>query len=204
MTSKVAPRRGTLAAIVGVPAAALLLTLIPREESGRTVRAEVAADGTARVEHVSGRQYLQAYLDIAGHATACDGIRVSRLGLRYTEAQCAAMLEAALIEHAGPAMACTPGLRKETMPYQIAAAVAHAYQFGVAGYCGSSIARNFNRGRVVAACDAFPLWNKARVRGSLAVVPSIERRMRRAREYCLTGTAGFPAETLSARVARWN
>lgn len=199
------PRKGTLAAIVGVPAAALLLTLIPKEESGRTTVAEVASDGAATVQHIRGRQYLQAYLDIAGVATACDGItRGVRIGQRYTEAQCAAMLERELVVHAAGAMQCTPGLDPSTMPYQITAAVAHAYQFGVAGYCGSSIARNFNRGDIVAACDAFPRWNKARVRGKLRVVPAIERRSRRTREYCLTGTSGHPPDTLAARLRRWS
>lgn len=201
MTSKIKP--GTLAGIVGIPAAAMLLTLIPLEESGRTVKAEVAADGTAKVAHITGKQYLAAYLDIAGVATACDGItRNVRMGQRYTEAQCAAMLETALVQHAGPAMKCTPGLT-QAMPFQIVAAVAHAYQFGVSGYCGSSIARNFNLGRVPAACDAFPLWNKVRIGGKLTRKTSIERRSRRTREYCLTGQPGFPASTLQARLKPW-
>jgi lysozyme len=206
MTSKSisAPRKGSLAAIVGVPAAALLLVLIPKEESGRTVKAEVAQDGTAKVQHVSGRQYLRPYLDIAGVATACDGItRGVRMGQAYTEAQCAAMLESELVIHAQGAMKCTPGLSRN-MPYQVVPAAAHAYQFGIAGYCGSSMARNFNQGRIVAACDAFPLWNKARVGGKLTVVSAIERRGRRNREYCLTGTPGYPAATLPARLERWH
>src|SRR6476659_9590224 len=84
------PRPGTLAAIVGVVSAGLLLTAVPKEGSGRTVAVNIDVDGSAKVRHAAGRQYLSAYLDSVGVATACDGItRGVRLGQRYTEAQCA-------------------------------------------------------------------------------------------------------------------
>ncbi len=58
-------KKGTLAAVIGSLAAALALTMTPEEESGRKVKVDMAADGTATVDHVRGKQYLRAYLDIA-------------------------------------------------------------------------------------------------------------------------------------------
>lgn len=181
-------RKGTLAAVVGVVTAGLLLTSVPEEESGRKVEARVAADGTATVRHIRGRQYLAAYLDIVGVATACDGItrygsRKIRLGDRFTEAQCAAMLEQELIAHAEGVMRCTPGLSL-AMPrrhHARFAAVSLAYNIGVPRYCRSTARRLFNDGRVGPACDALLLWNKAGGR----VVSGLVKRRGRERAVCM-------------------
>ena len=100
-------KKGTLAAVTGLTSAALLLLTVPLEESGRKVSVDFAVDGTAHVAHVSGPQYLQAYRDVAGIPTACDGLTAGiRMGQRYSEAQCAAMLEAELVRHAEGVMRC--------------------------------------------------------------------------------------------------
>ena len=102
----------TLAGILGsATAAAMLLTSIPAEESGRKVAVTIAPSGAATVRHIAGRQYLNAYLDVVGVATACDGITKNiKIRMRFTEAQCTVMLENALIEHAEGVIACVPGL----------------------------------------------------------------------------------------------
>ena len=181
-------RKGTLAAIVGIPAAAALLTMIPREESGRTVKAEVAADGTATVTHMSGRQYLRAYLDIAGVATACDGItRGVAMGRRYTEAQCAAMLERELVAHATGVMNCTPSLWPAGRDMPRAAAVSLALNIGVPAWCGSTARRRFEAGDWRGGCAAFKLWDKARVGGVLRPVAGLTARREREAALCLKG-----------------
>lgn len=183
-----APRPGTLAAVVGGLAAAWLLTDVPKEESGRKVEATVSADGTATVRHVSGPQYLRAYLDIAGVPTACDGITKGvRMGQTYTEAQCTALLERELVIHAEGVMRCSPGLRQPGRDWQRAAAVSLAYNIGVAGFCGSTARKRFDAGNWRGGCDAFLSWNKARVKGVLRPVKGLTARRERERAICLKG-----------------
>lgn len=181
---------GTLAAIVGLLSATMLLVETPKEESGRTVQATVAANGTASVKHVAGPQYLAPYLDIAGVPTACDGITKGvKMGQRYTEAQCAAMLERELVVHAQGVMRCTPALAGDGRDHQRVAAVLLAYNIGVGAYCGSTVAKRFNAGQWRAACDAFGMWNKARVNGTLRPVAGLTARRGRERAICLRGVA---------------
>lgn len=180
------PKAGTLAAIVGVVAAGALLAYVPEEESGRKVDVEVAPDGTAKVRHISGKQYLRAYLDIAGIATACDGItRNVRMGQTYTEAQCAALLERELVIHAKGVMQCSPGLKDAGRDWQRVAAVSFAYNVGVGGYCSSSVARGFNAGNYAAGCNALLKWNKARTAKGLREVRGLTLRRQRERAICL-------------------
>lgn len=182
-----APRR-TLASVVGLATAAALLTAIPADESGRKVTVTIAPDGAATVRHVSGRQYLKAYLDIVGVPTACDGLtshrgRKIKPSDQFTEAQCAIMLEDALVEHAAGVMACTPGLSLTLPRRDMArfAAVSLAYNIGVGGYCRSTARARFNAGAIRQGCDAILAWNKAGGR----VVPGLQRRRERERAKCL-------------------
>lgn len=187
VTEAAGPRKGTLAAVLGsIGAAAALLVMVPAEESGRTVTASVAADGSATITHVSGPQYLQAYLDAVGVATACDGITSGvRLGQRFTEVQCAARLEAELVQHAEGVIRCVPQLYGRR--YQAPAAVSLAYNIGVAGFCGSTAARMFRAGRWRDGCAAFAPWNKGTVRGRKIVLPGLVKRRAREARLCLTG-----------------
>jgi len=181
-------KKGTLASVVGLATAALLLVGVPAEESGRKVVVDFDVNGTAHVQHVSGPQYLKAYLDIAGVPTACDGLtRGVRMGQQYSEAQCAAMLETELVTHAQGVMACTPGLslaipRRDNVRF---AAISLAYNIGVAGWCGSTARRRIDAGQVRAGCDAFLMWDKARVNGVLRPVRGLTLRRQRERAACL-------------------
>lgn len=200
-----APKPGTLAAVIGIAAAGMLLTLVPKEESGRTVNVSIADDGSATVRQVAGKQYLTAYLDIAGVRTACDGLtryqgKPIAKGQRFTEAQCASMLEAELVTHATAVMKCTP-FDKERQPFQIVAAVSFAYNVGAGGWCGSTAAKRAKAGNIAGMCDALLPWNKARVGGVLRPVTGLTRRRQRERQYCLTGTApSFTPANLAARL----
>lgn len=181
-------KRGTLASVIGIAAAALVLQTVPEDESGRYVKVTVAQDGTATVKHVRGPQYLRAYLDIAGIPTACDGITKGvKMGQVYTEAQCAMLLERELVVHAQGVMKCSPGLRGDGRDNQRAAAVSLAYNIGVGGYCRSTVVRRFNAGNYRGGCDAFMAWNKARVNGVLRPVQGLTNRRARERALCLKG-----------------
>lgn len=190
-----------LLGLLGAGSMTLLLSFIPLEESGRRVEVTVAANGAASVRHISGRQYLLAYLDAVGVATACDGItRRVKLGQRFTEAQCTELLLGELLETAEQVKRCSPGLFAVGMEYARVAAVSLAYNIGWPRFCGSTANRLFRAGALARACDALLPWNKGRVRGRLTVLPGLEKRRARERQICLTGTPGFAPTTLQARL----
>lgn len=181
-------KKGTLAAVVGIVTAGLLFKAVPAEESGRKVEVSFQVDGTATVRHVSGPQYLKAYLDIAGIPTACDGLTKDvALGQTYKPEQCTAKLEAALVEHAAAVMRCTPGLALGTprRDYVRFAAVSMAYNIGWPSWCGSTARKLVDAGNIRAACDAFLPWDKAKVNGVLRPVKGLTLRRQRERAECL-------------------
>ena len=193
--------KGGLIATVGVIAAGLLMTFIPKEESGRTVKVEIKQTGDIAVQHVSGRQYLKAYLDIAGIPTACDGITKGvKIGQTYTEEQCGDLVERELVEHAHGVMACSSGLRAPGRDYQRVGAVMLGFNIGVGGWCGSTARKLLDAGNISKACDAFLRWDKAKVRGVLRPVKGLTMRRNRERQICLTGTPGYTSETLASRL----
>ena len=174
--------KSPLVALVGAGAAILLATLIPHDESGRTVEATVTDDGRLLVDHIKGPQYLKAYADIVGVWTICDGdTKGVRAGMVETEAGCTARLERQLIAHAAPVLKCVPGLKGRDS--QLVASVSLAYNIGTGGFCGSTVARRFNAGDWRGGCDAFLMWNKAGGRE----VRGLTLRRQRERALCLTG-----------------
>jgi lysozyme len=184
-TTTVRPGKKTLAGVIGsVAAAAALFVLVPKEESGRQVKATVNADQTVTVQHVSGKQYLDPYLDIVKVPTACDGITKGvKMGMRFTPAQCNDLLEEELVAHAEPIIRCVPGLKGRTN--QVIAAVSLSYNIGTAGVCKSSIAKLWNGGQWRPGCDRFPLFNKAGGR----VIQGLVNRRARERAICVQGLA---------------
>lgn len=196
------PKR-SLVAIVGVTAAAFLMRYIPQQESGREVKVEIPATGGPKITHVSGKQYLSVYLDIAGVATACDGLTRAygvklKLGQKFTEQQCNDMLQDEIAQHAERVMACTP-FDKDKQPYQIVNAV--DMDFNTGGWCGSTSAKMFKLRNWRGMCDATLAWDKARVGGVLRPVKGLTDRRRRSWEACTTGLiAGKTPENLQARM----
>lgn len=178
---KPAPK-SPLVALVGAGAALALATLIPHDESGRTVTASVDKQGALVVKHEKGPQYLRAYADIVGVWTICDGdTRGVRPGMVETEAGCTARLERQLVAHAKPVLACVPGLKGRDN--QLVASVSLAYNIGTGGFCRSTAARRFNAGDWRGGCDAFLLWDKAGGRP----VRGLTLRRQRERALCLKG-----------------
>jgi len=188
--SKMDPLKITLASIVGGGVAIALGIATPKEESGRTVEATLGEQGELQIRHKAGKQYLQVYLDIVGVPTACDGIttyqgKPLKAGMRFTEQQCAAMLEEELVKHAIGVMKCTPGLALSSDPRVEKrregprfAAVSGAYNFGVGNYCGSTARKRFNAGDLMGGCEALTWWNKA---GGRVIKGLVARRAREAK-----------------------
>lgn len=176
--------KSPLVALVGAGAAIALATLIPHDESGRTVTASVDKGGALVVAHEKGPQYLRAYADIVGVWTICDGdTKNVRPGMVETEAGCTARLERQLVAHAKPVLDCVPGLRDPRRQNQLVASVSLAYNIGTAGFCRSTAARRFNAGNWRGGCDAFLMWNKAGGRA----VRGLTLRRERERALCLKG-----------------
>jgi lysozyme len=152
-------RRG-LVALVGAVAATALLSFTP------------AFEGTE----------LSTYRDMGGVLTYCTGATENAAwGKTYTPAQCRAQLDRDLERHAAGIAMCIPLAR--LTDGQKVAFVDVAYNIGVSGFCGSSMARRTNAGDIVGACNALLMWNK--VAGK--EVRGLTRRRQAERELCLRG-----------------
>lgn len=171
-----------LLALIGSATTGLVLTEVPKEESGRTVAVTISPKaGTATITNISGPQYLRVYLDMVGVATACDGLTGEgiKLGKSFTEAQCAQMLIDRLTADGAHVMACTPGLalsipRRDHVRY---AALSLAHNVGWPTYCASTMRRQINAGQIAAACTSLTWFNRA---GGRVVKGLVDRRAREA------------------------
>ena len=116
------------------------------------------------------------YLDSISKMTVCYG--ETRVEMRhYTDAECKAMLDAAITNDFGPeVLACTPGIADK--PKVLAASISLAYNIGARGYCRSTAARKFNAGDIRGGCNAFMLWDRPR---------EIIGRRAKERDLCLSG-----------------
>lgn len=130
--------KGKLITVVGLPAAAILIAIVPQFEG----------------------MILRGYLDPIGIATKCAGDTTDVVvGQAYTREECQESLERQLVAHAEPVLRCTPGLEGRT--YALAAAVSLAYNIGGPAYCKSTVARRLNEGDLAGACAAFSMWTRA-------------------------------------------
>lgn len=168
-----------LTAIVGSLAASILYITIPEDEGTR----------------------YKAYYDSVSVLTICQGDTQNvRPGMVETPEGCRVRLERQLVAHAKPVMECTPTLKAPGRDYQRAAATSAAYNFGVNGYCRSTIARRFNAGDWLGGCNALLMWNKAGGK----VLRGLTLRRSREREICITGIVqGATPDNLRARMAKW-
>lgn len=126
---------------------------------------------------------LNAYKDVVGVPTACFGeTRGIRMGMKFTRAECDAMLLAGLDEFADGVEKCTISAR--FMPEaRYVAHVSLAYNIGVGAYCKSSVSRLENAGQTKASCDSMLKWNKAKG----ITFPGLTRRREAERKMCLEG-----------------
>ncbi len=124
----------------------------------------------------------RGYIDPVGIATKCTGdTNDVVVGKPYTKAECERSLADQLAAHSGPVLQCTPLLADH--PYQLAAAISLTYNIGTGAYCRSSVARRFNQGDFIRACNNMLAWDKAQGR----VLRGLTRRRQDERRVCMTG-----------------
>lgn len=128
---------------------------------------------------------LYAYQDVVGVWTACYGeTKGIKPGMKFTKAQCDVMLIGSLTEHEAGMRRCLKA--PDSLPDKsYVAFVSATYNIGVAGFCGSSMARRINAGDVRGACDALMMW----VRAGGRVVQGLVNRRTAERKLCLEGLA---------------
>ncbi len=104
-----------------------------------------------------------------------------RRGVRESLAQCKELLLADLAKAGGGIDRC---ITHPTTDGQAVAFLSLAYNIGVGGFCRSSIARDFNAGRVTQACNDLMRYDRA----AGVVFPGLERRRAIERHLCLGQT----------------
>lgn len=119
------------------------------------------------------------YNDIVGVKTVCVG-ETHVVMRRYTTPECLAMLNKALTsKYAADVARCTPIIADK--PYLFAASISLAYNIGTNAYCRSTVARRFNAGDFVGACNGFLAWSYAGGKQ----IPGLLNRRRDERRLCL-------------------
>lgn len=118
----------------------------------------LTALATGFIAHWEGRE-LQAYRDIVGVWTICDGeTKGVRPGDVATPAQCDSMLAQNLRTYEAGLDRCliapVPGPAK-------VAFLSWTYNVGLGAACGSTLVRKANAGDVRGACNELPKWNRA-------------------------------------------
>lgn len=125
-----------------------------------------------------------AYRDIVGVPTVCFGeTRGVKMGDSKTMAQCREMLGGALLEFSAGVDRC---LKAEVPDKTYIAFVSFAYNVGLGAFCGSTLVRRANAGRLIDACNQLSRWNRAGGK----VVRGLTRRRAEERAMCLEGLAG--------------
>jgi len=129
--------------------------------------------------------YPKTYKDMVGVPTVCFGetekeaVALGRVR-PYTRKECEDMLAGSLKKYYEGMMACVK--KPMTINMQVAFTSA-TYNFGIGGFCKSSMARLVNAGKPKEACDALVMWNKAGGR----VVRGLTIRRAGERARCLEG-----------------
>lgn len=123
------------------------------------------------------------YNDIAGIRTVCYG--ETRVQMRrYSDAECLEMLEKAVGEFAHQVVKITPSLANR--PIQLAAATSLAYNIGIGAYKNSTVARQFNAGNYLAACESFKAWRMVTKNGKKVVSQGLVNRRMAEYKLCVT------------------
>ncbi|MBU2936974.1 MULTISPECIES: lysozyme [Pacificibacter] len=114
------------------------------------------------VSQFEGRS-LNAYRDVVGVATICDGVTLGvRMGDTATNAECDQLLARELRTHAAGLSACIADDVEKAIPRDTAVAlISWTYNVGVTAACGSTLVRKLNAGDLVGACAQLPRWNRA-------------------------------------------
>jgi GH24 family phage-related lysozyme (muramidase) len=138
----------------------------------------LTALATGFISMWEGRE-LQAYRDIVGVWTICDGeTKGVKPGDVATPAECDSMLAQNLRTYEAGLDRCltaeVPGAAK-------VAFLSWTYNVGVGAACGSTLVRKANAGDIRGACNELPKWNRAGGR----VVNGLTRRRAAEQAMCL-------------------
>ena len=132
---------------------------------------------------------LDAYQDVAGVWTIGYGhIRGVQPGMHISEDQAEQALRDDL--HNAEYVVETATEEAETTGNQFSAMVAFCFNVGSANFRSSSLLRDHLAGNNTAAADAFLLWNKAHVGGTLQEVKGLTNRRAAERQLYMTPDDG--------------
>lgn len=130
--------------------------------------------------HFEGRK-LQAYRDVGGTPTICDGeTHDVKMGQTATPQECDAMIRARMAVVRARVDAC---IDRPMTVGQESAFTDLAYNVGWPTFCRSSVARKFNAGDTAGACNALLLYNKAAGK----VLKGLQLRREAERALCMGG-----------------
>jgi lysozyme len=128
---------------------------------------------------------LTAYQDVAGIWTIGYGhTRGVTVGMVFTQAQANQALADDLLSTETSVDKAVAGVA--TTDNQFAAMVSLTYNIGSGNFASSTVLREHKAGNTQAAADAFLMWNKATINGTLQVVAGLTRRRAAERELYLT------------------
>lgn len=140
--------------------------------AGASLMAMALSIATPQITTLEG-QRNQAYRDIVGVLTVCSGHTGKDIVAKkvYTDAECKAITKADAQKAADGVLKTSPQLLWH--PIQLASAISFSYNVGTGTYANSTVARLFNEGDFVGACNFLPRYNKA---GGKVVQGLINRR----------------------------
>lgn len=142
-----------------------------------TLGAGTAALLTAYVPTFEG-MVLRGYRDPIGIVTACSGHTATAvLGKPYSLAECQALLEHDLIEHATGVVGC---IKQPLSMGQKAAFTSFAFNVGTTKFCRSTLAKKANLGDMAGACAELSRW----VRAGGKPLPGLVKRRQIERDMC--------------------
>lgn len=112
------------------------------------------------VKDLEGRRNIP-YYDIVNVLTVCDGQTGPEVikGKVYSDAECDKMTTKELVKFASGVLKISPHLAWH--PMQLAAAISFAYNVGTGTYANSTVAKLFNRGDFLGACNFLPNYKYA-------------------------------------------
>lgn len=160
-----------------------------------TVKARyVAAGGAAAVAiatplvmHFEGLAN-DPYADVVGVTTVCYGETLGVQHRRYSDAECAEMLNRRLHQFEAEIRPCFP----QSLPGEMRAAlVSWSYNVGAAAACGSALARKAMAADLRGACAELSRW----IYAGGKVYRGLERRRKAERELCESGLSPLPKAT---------
>lgn len=126
----------------------------------------------------------RAYFDPPGILTVCYGSTTNVVvGKTYSLAECRDRLDKDMLQAVTAVERCHPGLPEKTL----AAFSDAAFNLGPKVACDSTASRLLSEGKVEAACNQLPRWNKARVAGTYIPLPGLTKRREAERLLCLEG-----------------